>query len=162
MRNAGVAFGVETVRCSDMNSFLVFERWASVRGAEPDVTLARYGCRSSLALLLGALVLFGLAFRAAGVGVEGFGEDELNKLQAVEDYRAHGLTSANGEHPMLMKALLTLSLASADFWNSLAPATARPDTLRVSPETALRFPSALFGALTSVLVYLLAAELFGS
>ncbi len=118
--------------------------------------------RSSLALLLGALVLFGLAFRAASLGAEGFSEDELNKLQAVEDYRAHGLTSANGEHPMLMKALLTVSLASADFWNSLAPAAAHPDALRVSPEAALRFPSALFGALTSVLIYFVVAELFGA
>jgi len=118
--------------------------------------------RSSLALLLGALVLFGLAFRVAGLGSEGFSEDELNKLHAVEDYRAHGLTSANGEHPMLMKALLTLSLASADFWNSLAPATSHPEALRVSPEAALRFPSALFGAFTSVLIYFLVAELFGA
>ncbi|HST53826.1 MAG TPA: glycosyltransferase family 39 protein [Pyrinomonadaceae bacterium] len=118
--------------------------------------------RSSLALMLGALVLFGLAFRVAGIGGEGFSEDELNKLQAVEDYRAHGLTSANGEHPMLMKALLTLSLASADFWNSLAPASTHPDSLRVSPEAALRFPSALFGAFTAVLIYLVVAELFGA
>ena len=118
--------------------------------------------RSSLALLLGALVLFGLAFRAAGLGAEGFSEDELNKLHAVEDYRENGLTSANGEHPMLMKAILTLSLAAADFWNSLPPATAHPEALRVSPEAALRFPSALFGALTAVLIYLIAAELFGA
>jgi hypothetical protein len=118
--------------------------------------------RSTLALLLGALVLFGLAFRVAGIGAEGLSEDELNKLQAVEDYRAHGLTSANGEHPMLMKALLTLSLASADEWNSFAHASAQSDSMRVSPEAALRFPSALFGALTAVLIYLVAAELFGA
>ena len=118
--------------------------------------------RASLVVLLGVLVLAGLAFRVAGIGAEGFSEDELNKLQAVEDYRAHGLTSANGEHPMLMKALLTLSLASAEEWNSLAPASSHPDALRVSPEAALRFPSALFGALTCVLIYLVAAELFGA
>src|SRR5205085_3868952 len=86
--------------------------------------------RTSLFVLVGELVLAGLAFRVARIGAQGFSEDELNKLQAVEDYRAHGLTSANGEHPMLMKALLTLSLASAEEWDSLAPAASHPDSLR--------------------------------
>jgi hypothetical protein len=39
------------------------------------------------------------------LSAEGLSEDELNKLNAVADYRAHGLTGANGEHPMLMKGV---------------------------------------------------------
>ena len=62
--------------------------------------------RTVLVALLTVLVLVGFGFRVSGLGVEGLSEDELNKLQAVADYREHGLTSANSEHPLLMKALL--------------------------------------------------------
>ena len=41
-------------------------------------------------------------------------EDELNKLNAVSEYRARGLTGANGEHPMLMKALQAASIIAAE------------------------------------------------
>ena len=115
-----------------------------------------------LVLLLAAVVVAGLGLRVAGLGAEGLSEDELNKLQAASDYRAHGLTSANGEHPMLMKALEAVSLVAADAWNATALARGRPDALRVSTEAALRFPSALFGALTALLIYLVVAELFGA
>ena len=115
-----------------------------------------------LLLALAAVLLVGLGFRVAGLGAEGLSEDELNKLQAASDYRAHGLTSANGEHPMLMKGLQTVSLVAADAWNATALASSRPDALRVSTEAALRFPSALFGALTALLIYLVASELFGA
>lgn len=117
--------------------------------------------RTPLLLLLAALLVVGFGFRAAGLGAEGLSEDELNKLQAVEDYRAHGLTSANGEHPMLMKGLQTASLVAADAWNASALASSHSEALRISTEAALRFPSALFGALTALLIYLVAVELFG-
>jgi len=105
------------------------------------------------------LVLVGFGFRVSSLSVEGLSEDELNKLQAVADYRGHGLTSANSEHPLLMKALMTGSVVLADKWNSIPSLGGhRP----ISPETALRLPSTIFGALTAVLVYLLAAELFGA
>jgi len=64
-------------------------------------------------------VLAGFGFRVSDLGAEGLSEDELNKLQAVSDYREHGLTSANSEHPLLMKALLTVSVVAADKWNSI-------------------------------------------
>jgi len=60
-------------------------------------------------LLIAALTLFvllGFGVRVPSLSAEGLSEDELNKLQAVGDYRAQGLTSANSEHPFLMKALL--------------------------------------------------------
>jgi hypothetical protein len=105
------------------------------------------------------LVLVGFGFRVSSLSAEGLSEDELNKLQAVADYRGHGLTSANSEHPLLMKALMTGSVVLADKWNSIPSLGGhRP----IPPETALRLPSTIFGALTAILVYLLAAELFGA
>jgi len=112
-----------------------------------------------LVAILAVLVLVGFGFRVASLGAEGLSEDELNKLQAVADYREHGLTSANSEHPFLMKALMTGSLVIADKWNSTPSLGGHQP---VSPETALRLPGTIFGALTAILVYLLAAELFGA
>ena len=87
-------------------------------------------------------------------------EDELNKLNAVSDYRAHGLTAANGEHPLLMKAMLTISVIGAEKWNATSLVATHPE-LNLPIETSLRLPNALFGALTVVLIFLVAAELFG-
>jgi hypothetical protein len=114
--------------------------------------------KTLLVAILTVLVLVGLGFRVSSLSAEGLSEDELNKLQAVADYRQHGLTSANSEHPLLMKALLTGSLVLADEWNSIPSLAGRRP---ISPEAALRLPSTIFGALTTILIYLLAAELFG-
>jgi hypothetical protein len=114
--------------------------------------------RTLLVASLAVLVLVGFGFRVSSLSAEGLSEDELNKLQAVADYREHGLTSANSEHPLLMKALLTGSVVIADKWNSVASLSGRS----ISTETALRLPGTIFGALTAILVYLLAAELFGA
>ena len=111
-----------------------------------------------LAVALALLVVAGFAFRLSHLSAEGLSDDELNKLEAVADYRQHGLTSANGEHPLLMKALQTATVVFADKWNSISLGVNNP----ISTETALRFPSVLFGALTAILVYLLTAELFGA
>jgi hypothetical protein len=115
--------------------------------------------RSVLVAILTVLVLVGFGFRVASLSAEGLSEDELNKLQAVADYREHGLTSANSEHPLLMKALLTGSVVLADKWNSIPSFGGRRP---IAPETALRLPGTIFGALTSILIYLLTAELFGA
>jgi hypothetical protein len=117
--------------------------------------------RRLLVLALALLVLGGFCFRVTGLSAEGLSDDELNKLNAVADYRAHGLTSANGEHPLLMKALLAASLFAADQWNASPLVAAHPSELSVPVETALRLPNALFGALVAILIYLLVAELFG-
>ena len=109
--------------------------------------------------MLSLLVLVGLGFRVSDLSVEGLSEDELNKLQAVTDYREHGLTSANGEHPLLMKVLLTGSVVFADKWNSIPSLGGR---WPIATEAALRFPATLFGTFCVILIYLLAAELFGA
>jgi predicted membrane-bound dolichyl-phosphate-mannose-protein mannosyltransferase len=114
-----------------------------------------------LIIALAVLVMGGLAFRLTGLGSEGLSDDELNKLVAVNDYRAHGLTGANGEHPFLMKALLGISLVASEHWNQTSLVASHPQ-LNVPVEVSLRLPGAIFGALTSILLFLFAAELFGS
>lgn len=117
--------------------------------------------RTLVATILALVVAAGFGFRATRLGAEGLSEDELNKLRAVEDYRARGLTAANGEHPMLMKAMLTASVVACEVWNATRLAQDHP-SLRVSIETALRLPGAILGALTSLLIFLVVAELFGT
>jgi predicted membrane-bound dolichyl-phosphate-mannose-protein mannosyltransferase len=136
---------------------------ATTAGLRPELfgqAGARSLSRTLLVAVLSALVIVGFGFRVSGLSTEGLSEDELNKLNAVSDYRAHGLTAANGEHPLLMKAMLTISVIGAEKWNATSLVAAHPE-LNLPIETSLRLPNALFGALTVVLIFLVAAELFG-
>ena len=47
--------------------------------------------RRLLVVILSMLVVIGFGFRVSGLNAEGLSEDELNKLNAVADYRAHGI-----------------------------------------------------------------------
>lgn len=133
-------------------------------GLRPDL-FTEVGTRSLrrivLVVGLSVLVIAGFAFRTTGLSSEGLSDDELNKLAAVNDYRANGLSGANGEHPLLMKAILTVSVIAAEKWNATSIVAARPE-MDVPVESALRLPIALFGALTAVLIFLVASELFGT
>ena len=132
-------------------------------GLRPEIFACRGLLSSSRTLVFIALVVLivaGFGFRVTGLSAEGLSEDELNKLNAVADYRANGLTGANGEHPMLMKSLQAATIILAEKWNNSSFVAARPAN-RISPETALRLPGAIFGALTTLLIFLIAAELFG-
>lgn len=113
--------------------------------------------RSVLIAFLAVLMVIGFGLRTINLSAESLGEDELNKLQTVADYRANGLSGRNGEHPFLMKGLQTISLTAANRWNAAAP-----DGQKISDEAALRFPTVLFGTLTILLLFLLVKELFGS
>ena len=116
--------------------------------------------RSLVILAVSVLVLAGFAFRVHSLASEGLSEDELNKLIAVDDYRAHGLTASNGEHPFLMKAALTVSVVAAERWNANGFVSNNPQ-LVVPIETALRLPNVIVGAFATILIFLLAKELFG-
>ena len=105
------------------------------------------------------LVLGGFAFRARSLSVEGLADDELNKLEAAADYRANGLTAANGEHPFLMKASVTASVIAAEKWNSLIGG--RHSEFFVPVEAAVRLPNVIVGSLITLLLYFVIAELFG-
>lgn len=127
-------------------------------GLRPDLFAGRGVLANSKTLVFAALivvVIAGLGFRVTGLSAEGLSEDELNKLNAVADYRAHGLTGANGEHPMLMKACQTVSIILAEKWNNTF--LSNP----IAPETALRLPTAIVGALSAILIFLIVSELFG-
>ncbi len=115
--------------------------------------------RTLLIATLVALVLGGFAFRARGLSAEGLADDELNKLDAAADYRAHGLTAANGEHPFLMKATITASVIAAEKWNGIV---GNNSELFVPVEAAVRLPNVIVGSLITLLLYLAIAELFGS
>jgi hypothetical protein len=128
-------------------------------GLRPDLFAGHGLLLNSRTLVFVALLVLtvaGFGFRVSGLSAEGLSEDELNKLNAVADYRAHGLTGANGEHPMLMKAFQAASIVLAEKWNSIRPAK------QIAPETALRLPGAIVGALSTVLIFLIASELFGA
>ncbi len=134
-------------------------------GLRPDLFAGRgvfLASRTLVIATLALLVLAGFGFRVSGLSAEGLSEDELNKLNAVADYRQNGLTAANGEHPMLMKALQTASIFVVEKWNNSSLVAGQNSSLRIPAETALRLPGTIFGALTVVLIYLLAAELFGA
>lgn len=128
----------------------------------PGLFFSREHCwlsNNSIIAILTLLILFGFWLRATHLGAEGLSEDEWKKLVAVEDYRAHGLTSANGEHPMLMKELIRISLTLSEYWNRLP--VANTSSLSIPTEAALRLPLTIFGAFTALAIFFLAAELFG-
>lgn len=132
-------------------------------GLRPDLFAGRGVLSNSRTLVFTALIVLivaGFGFRITGLSAEGLSEDELNKLHAVADYRAHGLTGANGEHPMLMKAFQAGSIILAEKWNNSSLVAARPGN-RIAPEAALRLPGTIVGALSALLIFLIAAELFG-
>lgn len=108
-----------------------------------------------LRVLLVGIVLAGFALRLTALSEFGFGEDEVAKLLAIDEYR-QGRFSANAEHPMLMKLLIWASLSSAEQWNHLAP------SMPVAPESALRMPNVVAGTLTALVVYGVAALFFGA
>lgn len=132
-------------------------------GLRPELFAGRGALSASRTLIfvaLTVLIIAGFGFRVTGLSAEGLSEDELNKLNAVADYRAHGLTGANGEHPMLMKTLEAVSIIVAEKWNNTSFVAAH-QAESIAPETALRFPGTVLGALTALLIYLITAELFG-
>jgi hypothetical protein len=111
------------------------------------VTSAKSGLTWKVCSVLVLLVIVGLVFRISHLGAIGFAEDEVNKIDAVRAYE-HGDITANAEHPMLMKALMYVSLKAGQ---------ALPN---VSDEALLRLPNAIFGALTAIPLFLLTAAFF--
>lgn len=110
--------------------------------------------RTAVAIILTIFLCVGFGLRIQNLGAESLSEDELNKLQTVEEYRTNGLSSKNGEHPFLMKGMQTLSFVGAEKINAISNAN-------ISEEAALRFPVALFGTFSVLLIFLLVSELFG-
>jgi dolichyl-phosphate-mannose--protein O-mannosyl transferase len=108
--------------------------------------------RSQKVAALFPIVVLGLVLRLGGLERVGFNEDELHKVEAARAY-LHGDFSTNLEHPMLMKSLIALSLAARDSWNR-GPGRFHP----LPEEVAVRLPNVIFGALTAVVLFLLAQD----
>jgi len=117
-------------------------------------TLSLSWPRASVVVLTCATFLAAV-IRIGALDTYGFSEDEINKVRAIEEYRA-GEFGANAEHPMLMKLAMLGSVELSEAWNRVAPADAD-----VSLETAIRLPNALAGALTTVVLFGVADLLFG-
>ena len=101
------------------------------------------------------IVLLGLFLRLRGLDNMGFNDDEIHKVEAARSY-LRGNFLVNLEHPMLMKSLVTLSLAATDSWNR-----ALGRSYQIPDEVAVRLPNVIFGSLTAVILFLLAQEFFG-
>lgn len=111
-----------------------------------ELTFIRSGKVTAVILII--MIAIGFGLRVNDLGVESFGEDELNKLQTVEEYRTNGLSGKNGEHPFLMKGLQITSVSIGE-------------DLGFSDEASLRFPIVLFGTFTTLILFLLVREFFG-
>ena len=120
------------------------------RGRGVAETLERYAV-----VVLLMLTAVGFALRVGGLSRVGFAEDEINKLDAVRAYERGDFTQ-NAEHPMVMKALVFVSVEAARIWNERAALD-----FQISDEAALRFPNVVFGSLTVFPVFLLTAAFFG-
>jgi len=105
--------------------------------------------------VLACAALLAAAVRIGALDTYGFSEDEINKVQAIEQYRT-GHFLSNAEHPMLMKLAMWGSVELAEAWNRVAPSDSA-----MSLETAVRLPNALAGALTTVVLFGVAELLFG-
>src|SRR2546425_4128955 len=105
--------------------------------------------------ILAIATALALGFRISSLSTYGLSEDELDKVHAIEQYRA-GRLSANAEHPMLMKLAMWGSVDLAQAWNRIAPADQT-----ISLETALRLPNAIAGAATTLALFGVADLLFG-
>ncbi|HEY7546477.1 MAG TPA: glycosyltransferase family 39 protein, partial [Blastocatellia bacterium] len=112
--------------------------------------------RKKLIVIL-SLVALALSIRLYRLDAAGLAEDEASKIFAVRSY-AEGDFAVNAEHPMLMKMLCCVALRGAKLWNETAGESL---SLSISEESALRFPNALFGALTVIPILLLGASLLG-
>jgi Dolichyl-phosphate-mannose-protein mannosyltransferase len=126
------------------------ETWSDAPARPLSISSAR-----TKTIAVAAAALLALTFRVSALATYGFSEDEINKVNAVEEYRS-GRLDANAEHPMLMKVAMWASLDAARAWNRVAP----PD-YAVPAETALRLPNAIAGAATAVVVFGITDLLFG-
>ena len=107
-----------------------------------------------------ALLLTVLAFsiRINNIGFNSLSEDETAKWAAIQDYRHGHFIGVNSEHPMLPKMLAWASVSIGEHWARVSSQHGWPS---VNPESWLRLPYVLFGALTAAVLYLLCRRIMG-
>src|SRR6202171_3035240 len=111
--------------------------WETVSSEPLPLTRAR-----AKVVAVALATVLALAFRVVALSTYGLSEDEINKVRAIEQYRA-GHFTANAEHPMLMKLAMWGSVELAGVWNHVAP-TGQTGAI----ESAIRFPNGPAGTLT--------------
>jgi hypothetical protein len=117
-------------------------------------TLMNY-IKKHKALALALIVALGFVLRARELGKAGLNEDEAKKAEAARAY-LHGNFFVNLEHPMLMKSLDALALATFGTWDRIAG-----PRYHISVAAAVRLPNAIFGSLTAIVIFLFAEQFFG-
>lgn len=95
-----------------------------------------------------ASVAIGLFFRLKGLGVEGFGDDEVHKWLAANRYLHGDFGGDDVEHPMLMKMLIAGSIWAFSRFG-------------ISPEALTRLPNVLAGGASVLVIAMLGRRLFG-
>jgi 4-amino-4-deoxy-L-arabinose transferase-like glycosyltransferase len=103
--------------------------------------------RPAVAILV-FLVACGLVLRLIGLSSEGFADDEVHKWLAANRYLHFDIGGDDIEHPMLMKWLITLALLVGR-------------SLDWAPETIVRLPNVIAGALSIWVVAQLGRRLYG-
>lgn len=96
-----------------------------------------------------------MTFRTSGLAIYGLSDDEVRKVHAAAYSR--GDFTVNAEHPVLMKLAVWASLSAADRWNRIAP----PGYV-VPLEAAVRFPNAILGTASVLVIYGVAHAYFGT
>src|ERR1700726_797448 len=107
----------------------------------PLLSLDRFAISRARVRVVTLAVVTSLAFgyRAVALSTYGLSDDEINKVQAIEQYR-RGHFAANAEHPMLMKLAMWGSVGLTDAWNHVAPAGGS-----IAIESAIRLPNVVAG-----------------
>ncbi|OLC41931.1 MAG: hypothetical protein AUH43_23680 [Acidobacteria bacterium 13_1_40CM_65_14] len=121
----------------------------------PDVQSQAFPWAHAQLVVLAIAAVLAFGFRVNALSTYGLSEDEINKVEAIEQYRS-GHFSANAEHPMLMKLAMWASVDLAREWNRVAP----PEQA-MSLETAIRLPNVLAGTATTLVLFGIADLLFG-
>src|SRR4051812_19501209 len=112
--------------------------------------------RTARVLVLAALVVGAFGFRAVDLAAAGLSEDEVHKVDAARGY-LRGDFSQNREHPMVMKLAIAACLVATDAWNSRVDVGAR-----IPEEVPVRLPNVVFGALTTLVLFLFGELFFGT
>ncbi len=98
--------------------------------------------------LIAVCVMVGLWLRLRGLSAEGFADDEVHKWFAANRYLIGDFGGDDIEHPMLMKWLIAACLAIGSHFSW-------------KPETMVRLPNAIAGAVSIIVVAQLGRRLFG-
>jgi hypothetical protein len=118
----------------------------------------RWVSRSLEVVMILVVTTLAFALRVHQIDFYSLSEDESAKWVAIQEYRNGHFAGVNSEHPLLPKIMAWASLTAGERWSRVATAHHWPS---LRPEGWLRLPNAIFGALTTAILYLLCRRLIG-